>query len=88
MLQGWHAVSGWHALCSMSAIPEAQELHQLIDRLDAPEAKRVLRLVKSALTEPEITTERPWPESIGAFHTGLSDLAANPETYFGDDFGR
>jgi hypothetical protein len=33
----------------MSALPARDELHELVDHLDEPTAKRVLRLVKSGL---------------------------------------
>ncbi|MGH3343852.1 MAG: hypothetical protein ACRDPK_13470 [Carbonactinosporaceae bacterium] len=65
-----------------------QELHQLADQLDEPAAERVLRLAKSEPAMPEGSAQRPWPESIGTGHSGLGDVASNPEKYFAACFGR
>jgi hypothetical protein len=72
----------------MTTQPARQGLHQLVDQLDEPAAERVLRLVKSELAAPTGGADRPWPESIGAGHSGLGDIATNPEKYFAEGFGR
>jgi hypothetical protein len=72
----------------MNAQPARQELHQLVDQLDEPVAERALRSVKSELATPASGVERPWPDSVGAGHSGFGDLATNPEKYFAEGFGR
>jgi hypothetical protein len=73
---------------SMNAEPVRQQLHELVDELDEPQAERVLRLVRSELAASTKAAGRPWPDSIGAGHSGLGDLASNPERYFVEGFGR
>ncbi len=73
-------------------MPARQELHQLIEQFNEPQAKRILRLVKSEFSESAEhdnvhTQERPWPASIGAGHSGLGDVSTNPEKYFTQGFG-
>jgi len=63
------------------------DAYRRLKRIAQQQGRPTAELVREAVAEyAERHGSRPWPNSIGAAHSGLGDLAENAESYL-DGFG-